>query len=374
MRCASSWVLAVQVAAGLAAAAMAEEAQKPSSVKVCDVAGEAGGWLEASKGAHAVKAELEKVDETGCDIERRSFESLDPETFGRTYVAKRPVILYSHPERPPAQKDHAEDVLQKGWDVSRVTAWLTAMGLSQVAEEAAAEEVDGYMALEMDAADWGELGASGEDVAKIEAGILSSDSIWSRDGLRRACGGMTLAVRTVVEALSGRAASSPETTLAEWLDKIRSDEESGKVHGGLTDPEEDPLGIKAARGRMPDENRYLSGGELFDGCEKARSETLPADLQRAISFASSDDLDARRDFESSPRFSIGGSGAGMGWTQQGDTVSLLTTGQKRWWVSPSTETPVEGSNRPDKSMLRWVQKALPMLVRASPAALFVWCL
>jgi hypothetical protein len=47
MRCASSWMIAVQVAAGLAAAAMAEEAQKPSSVKVCDVAGEAGGWLEA---------------------------------------------------------------------------------------------------------------------------------------------------------------------------------------------------------------------------------------------------------------------------------------------------------------------------------------
>lgn len=218
----------------------------------------------------------------------------------------------------------------------------------------------------MDATDWKELGASADDVAKIATGMLSSDSIWSRDGLRYACGGVTLPVRTVAQAQNGTKASA-ETTLTEWLDKIRKDEEDGKVHGGLHDPADDHLGIKAARGRMPDENLYLSGGELFDACEKAQSET-PGDLRLATLLASSGNIDTRKDFESSPRFSVAGSGAGMGWTQQGDTVSLLMTGQKRWWISVREETPVEGSNRPDKSMLRWVQETLPMLVRTYPVA------
>ena len=236
----------------------------------------------------------------------------------------------------------------------------------------AAEQVDGFVALEMDATDWKEQGASAEDVAKIAAGMLSSDSVWSRDGLRYACGGVTLPVRTVAEAQGGTKASV-ESTLTEWLDKIRKDEEDGKVHGGLTDPEDDHLGIKAARGRMPDNNLYLSGGELFEACETARSET-PGDLQVATLLASLGSIDSRKDFESSPRFSVAGSGAGMGWTQQGDTISLLMTGQQRWWVSPKDETPVQGTNRPDKSMLRWVQHALPMLVRTRRlAAIFLPC-
>ena len=79
------------------------------------------------------------------------------------------------------------------------------------------------MALEMDATDWKELGASAEDVAKIAAGMLSSDSVWSRDGLRYACGGVTLPVRTVAEAQGGTKASV-ESTLTEWLDNIHKDE------------------------------------------------------------------------------------------------------------------------------------------------------
>lgn len=63
----------------------------------------------------------------------------------------------------------------------------------------AAEQVDGFVALEMDAADWGELGASADDVAKIAAAMLTSGSVWSRDGLRYACGSTQIAVKTVNE-------------------------------------------------------------------------------------------------------------------------------------------------------------------------------
>lgn len=161
------------------------------------------------------------------------------------------------------------------------------------------------------------------------------------------------------DCAQGIPASAGETTLADWLDKIRRDEEDGKGAFPLREPESDPLGIRARRGSMPDENYYLQGSQLFESCEKAREET-PAEMTDAISFASKGEAGIRKEFETNRGFSIGGSGAGMAWTQAGDTLSLLMTGQKRWWTSPHSEPPVEGY-RPDQSVLRWVQGSLPML-------------
>ena len=92
--------------------------------------------MATSKGARAVKGELKKVEETGCDIERRSFESMDPDIFKELYLNKKPVILYHYPERQRTDTGAEKDTLQKDWDAEKVKAWLTQMGLSKVAEEA----------------------------------------------------------------------------------------------------------------------------------------------------------------------------------------------------------------------------------------------
>lgn len=53
-------------------------------------------------------------------------------------------------------------------DVSALSSWLTRnLGLSAVAAEAQAVEIDGATALEMDKEDWQELGATGIQSAKI---------------------------------------------------------------------------------------------------------------------------------------------------------------------------------------------------------------
>jgi hypothetical protein len=133
MRRTTCLLVAVQIATGLSAG-MAEEA--PSATEACDVAGEAGGWLPTSKAARAVKGELKKVEETGCDIERRSFESMDSDAFKSLYLNKKAVILYHYPERQRSDMGAKKDTLQKDWDSEQVKAWLTQMGLSKVAEEA----------------------------------------------------------------------------------------------------------------------------------------------------------------------------------------------------------------------------------------------
>ena len=127
-------LLAAVQLAGLTASIAEENAN--TAGEACDVAGEAGGWLTTSKGARAVKGELNKVDQTGCDIERRSFESMDADTFENLYFNKKAVILYHYPERQPAAKGSDKNVLQKDWDAEKVQAWLTQMGLSKVAAEA----------------------------------------------------------------------------------------------------------------------------------------------------------------------------------------------------------------------------------------------
>ncbi len=134
MRHTTCLLAAVQIAAGFSAA-MAEEA--PTATEACDVAGEAGGWMASSKAARAVKGELKKVEETGCDIERRSFESMDPDIFKELYLNKKAVILYHYPERQRTDTGTGKDTLQKDWDAEKVKGWLTEMGLSKVAEEAA---------------------------------------------------------------------------------------------------------------------------------------------------------------------------------------------------------------------------------------------
>ena len=133
MRHTACLLAAVQIAAGLSAG-IAEEAA--SSTEACDVAGEAGGWLPTSKAARAVKGELKKFEETGCDIERRSFESMDSDAFKSLYLGKKAVILYHYPERQPSDTGADKDTLQKDWGSEEVKAWLTKMGLSKVAEEA----------------------------------------------------------------------------------------------------------------------------------------------------------------------------------------------------------------------------------------------
>ena len=58
------------------------------------------------------------------------------------------------------------------WDAAAVAAWLTdEIGVPAVAEAAAAAEVDGATAVEMDKEDWKELGATGVQGARIVAEV-----------------------------------------------------------------------------------------------------------------------------------------------------------------------------------------------------------
>lgn len=117
-------------------AGLANGEEGKGAAETCDVAGEAGGWLPTSKAARAIKGELKKVGEAGCDIERRSFESLDVKTFGEKYMGVKPVILYHYPERVAAEKSDRGDVLQGDWNAEQVNTWLVGMGLTKVAQEA----------------------------------------------------------------------------------------------------------------------------------------------------------------------------------------------------------------------------------------------
>lgn len=79
-------------------------------------------------------------------------------------------------EAPPAEPTTAGGKASLGllgeWSPGEVSSWLeTAMGLSDVAAAAAAEDVDGEIAIAMDNDAWKELGAGALKAAKIMAAL-----------------------------------------------------------------------------------------------------------------------------------------------------------------------------------------------------------
>ena len=336
----------------------AAEEEAPSGD--CFVAGEAGGWLDSSAASTALKKTLTTLKQKSCSIERRSFESMDANEFRKKYLDTQPVILYHYSKQRGAAAK-SDSSFQKSFDADQVKAWLTELGLSALAEEVAKESVDGYVAQEMDASDWAELGASSGDVATIAKAMQGSASVWSRDGLRYHCGSWATSLRTVAQILTRNESTAPETTLSDYIDGVRDGEEKGAVNGGIENPPSDPLGIKAQRGILPDSNFFLTGGELFEECEKAAAEATPRDLKEAISWAS-EGKKQKDDWLGHPQFSFGGSGTGMAFHQHGAELELLMTGTRRVWLSPGTAggTP-PGGYRPDKSQLKWVQESATKL-------------
>lgn len=327
----------------------------------CFVAGEAGGWLDSSAASKDLERTLIRTKQTSCNIERRSFESLEVAEFRANYLGTKPVILYHHSKKRAVVKFNEASGIHHSFDSGQVKAWLTRLGLNALAEEAAKESIDGYVALEMDAADWSELGATSDEVDKIAKAMHGSASVWSRDSLRYHCGSWTTPLRTVAQILARNVSTAPETTLTDYIDSVRDSEQKGVVNGGIEHPPSDPLGIKAQRGDLPDENFFLTGGELFRECERAAAEATPKDLEEAISWASHDKAQ-KDDWIGHPQFSFGGSGTGMAFHQNGAELELTLTGTRRWWLSPGTAQamPPHGY-RPDKSQLKWVQESATKL-------------
>ena len=58
------------------------------------------------------------------------------------------------------------------WNVGAVQRWLTTnLGLPEIGQNAAIQGVDGATAIEMEKADWRELGASGVQSSRIMGGL-----------------------------------------------------------------------------------------------------------------------------------------------------------------------------------------------------------
>ncbi len=227
-RCASAGrvaLLAVTALQALAELASAEKAHDLGADTV--VAGAAGGWLESSPASKALEALL---DDDTCTIERRTVESLVEGEFQRDYFQKKAVLLRFDSAATAARDTVADDAgsFQQSWSVAEVHEWLTEQGMADLGSAALSEEVDGMMAVEMDASDWGTLGASAEQVAHISRGVAAARApLWSREGLKRHCGTWDASIPTVRAIIASDGGDVKFQPLSEYLDHLRDSELKG---------------------------------------------------------------------------------------------------------------------------------------------------
>lgn len=194
------------------------------------VAGAAGGWLESSPASEALDALL--GDDT-CTIERRTVESLADGEFQRDYFQKKAVLLRFESAASAAQKTLTDDAgtFQQSWSAAEVQEWLVEQGMAALGSAALSEEVDGMMAVEMDASDWGTLGASAEQVAQLSRGIATARApLWSREGLKQHCGTWDASIPTVRAIIASDGGDVKFQPLSEYLDYIRDSELKGVRH------------------------------------------------------------------------------------------------------------------------------------------------
>ena len=343
---------AVALLAGLACSA----AQQNVLMADVPVAGSAGGWLDSSPASAALESML--GDET-CTIERRTVESLADDEFQRDYFNKKAVLL-RYASSADAAPPPAPSGFEESWPAVEVEAWLVGQGMDTLAAAAFDEEVDGLMALEMDASDWASLGADAAQVAKIAASLAGSrQPLWSREGLKQHCGAWDASIPTVRAIIASD--GDPKVKfqpLSEYLDYLRDSELKGIVRGGM-DNITDPIKQREANDAKTDVNYYFFGSPLFDGCQAAAA-GVPSTVQNVIDLASGDNEVMKQDFIDNPQFVLGESGSGFPFHQHGEAILQLMTGRKRWWLLDAEKTPPSGY-RHDMSQLRWVQQMLGKL-------------
>lgn len=216
------------VVLGLACSAVS--AQQNTYLADAPVAGSAGGWLDSSPASAALEAML---GEETCTIERRTVESLADGEFQRDYFNKKAVLLRYASAADASVAPPAVSGFEEGWSAAQVKAWLAEQGMDTLAAEAFGEEVDGLMALEMDASDWATLGADAAQVAKIAASLAGArQPLWSREGLKQHCGTWDASIPTVRAIIASDGGDVKFQPLSDYLDYLRDSELQGIVRGG----------------------------------------------------------------------------------------------------------------------------------------------
>ena len=217
-------VMGLPVLVGLASADQAHDVAADALV-----AGAAGGWLDSSPASEALEALL---GDDACTIERRTVESLAEGEFQRDYFQKKAVLLRFESAASAIDTEvGSAGGFQQSWSAVEVKEWLAEQGMAELSSEAFGEQVDGMMAVEMDASDWATLGASAEQVAQLSRDVAPARApIWSREGLKQHCGAWDASIPTVRAIIASDGGDVKFQPLSEYLDYLRDSELKGVRH------------------------------------------------------------------------------------------------------------------------------------------------
>ena len=126
-------------------------------------------WRQLSAAKKAKFEALAVEDRERYNREMEIYRSVFPDPVREAKAAKKSKEATASSKKTTSGKVST-------WGVNAVQSWLSDLGLPEIAQIAAMQGVDGATALEMEKADWRELGATGVQSSRITGGLKKKNA------------------------------------------------------------------------------------------------------------------------------------------------------------------------------------------------------